>query len=240
VYKNGVAVTACSSRLEHTPSCGLPPSFCSSIRREAVDEADFAARLPLATTEVDCVTIRIDPSSTATGRGSVRCTVREGLVQWKEAGLSLLSVIERYGRNAPIPLAFVEGGISEDGAIATSWAHDHHNILVIGRSTHDMVLAANALIGEQGGYLVVRSGKIVANARLPIGGIASDAPLESLAADIGEVREAMRALGYRHADEIMSFSTLSLLASPSLKMSDKGLVDTRTQTVVKSYELPHR
>jgi adenine deaminase len=68
----------------------------------------------------------------------------------------------------------------------------------------------------------------------------SDAPLESLAADIGEVRKAMRELGYRHTDEIMSFSTLSLLASPSLKMSDKGLIDTRTQTVVESYELPHR
>jgi adenine deaminase len=240
VYKNGIAVTPASSRLEHEPSLGFPPSFYSSIRRKAVSESDFEAHRPISEKEVDCVTIKIDPSSTATGRGSVRCAVREGLVQWKEAGLSLLSVIERYGRNAPISLAFVEGGISEDGAIATSWAHDHHNILVIGRSTHDMALAANTLIGEQGGYLVARGGTVVANARLPIGGIVSDAPLASLAADIGEVRKAMCALGYRHADAIMSFSTLSLLASPSLKMSDKGLVDTRTQTVVESYELPHR
>lgn len=240
VYKDGVLVAPGEGSRNVGLVSSFPASFYSSIRRGDVSESDFEAHRPHSEKEVDCVTIKINPSTTTTGRGSVRCAVREGIVQWKEVGLSLLAVIERYGHDAPIPLAFVEGGLSEDGAISTSWAHDHHNILVIGRSTHDMVLAVNALIDEQGGYLVTRSGMIVANARLPLGGIVSDAPLESLAADIGEVRKAMRELGYRHTDEIMSFSTLSLLASPSLKMSDKGLIDTRTQTVVESYELPHR
>jgi adenine deaminase len=240
VYKDGVAVEPDRDRREAGPAPGFPPSFYTSIRRGLVSESDFEARPGLSGAEVDCVTIRIDPGSTATSRGSVRCALRDGLVQWRESGLSLLAVVERYGRGAPIPLAFVEGGLSGDGAVAASWAHDHHNILAMGSSTGDLALAVNAVIGEQGGYVVARGGKIVANARLPVGGIVSDAPIEELAREIGEVREAMRGLGYLHADEIMSFSTLSLLASPALKMSDKGLVDTRTQTIVGPYELPHR
>ena len=193
-----------------------------------------------AVTGLDCVTIRIDPESTFTDRGSVRCPVSAGLVDWKTAGLSLIAAIERYGHEAPIRFGFVEVALKEEGAVASTWAHDHHNLLVMGSSARDMALAANALIDQQGGYIVVRRGEIIADATLPVGGIVSEGPLEELAESIRAVRTAMRDLGYVHIDEIMSFSTLSLLVSPRLKIGDKGLVDVETQTLVEPYEFPDR
>lgn len=103
-----------------------------------------------------------------------------------------------------------------------------------------MAAAANAVIARQGAYLVVRGGSVVAEAALPVGGIVSEAPIAELAESIRSVRAAMRELGYVHVNEIMSFSTLSLLVSPKLKISDRGLVDVRSQTLVESYEFPHR
>ena len=219
----------------------FPPHFRTSVRRKPLTEADFAIRAGEGFTgsEIDCVAIRLDPASTFTEKSAVLCSVSGGLIDWRRAGLSLIVAIERYGHEAPLRFGWVQGALTGEGAVATTWAHDHHNLLVLGTSVPDMVLAANALIAQQGGYLVARGGNIVANARLEIGGIASDGPIERLAEDIRAVREAMRGLGYIHVNEIMSFSTLSLLVSPRLKISDKGLVDVRTQSLAENHEIPH-
>jgi adenine deaminase len=215
-----------------------------------VTAEDFAARPPEsainrsappvgAEGETVCVAMRVEPGSTFTAYGRFPCAVRDGVAEWRSAGLCLIASVERYGKRSPVRLGFVSGTLSAPGAVATTWAHDSHNILVMGTSVDDMVAAVNELIAMQGGYIVYGSGKPLARASLPVGGIVSDGPYEVLAAEIRAVRAAMRSLGYVHADEIMSFSTLSLLVSPSLKISDKGLIDVRTQEFVESYELPH-
>ena len=71
---------------------------------------------------------------------------------------------------------------------------------------------------------------------MEIGGIVSSRPIESLGKDLEEVRSAMQRLGYVHDNEIMSFSTLSLLVSPEIKISDKGLVLTREQSIIPLVE----
>ncbi len=241
VYKRGEPVLPGGADRRAEATMSFPPGFRSSVRRRPLAAADFAVRPPAgAVAGVDCVTIRIDPRSNFTERGCVRCAIADGLVDWKSAGLSLIAAIERYGHEAPIRFAFVEGGLREEGAVAATWAHDHHNLLVMGTSAGDMELAANALISQQGGYLVARRGEILANARLPIGGIVSDGPIEELAEEIRGVRAGMLSLGYEHVDAIMSFSTLSLLVSPRLKLSDKGLIDVATQTLVEPYDFPDR
>lgn len=242
VYKAGRLVEAANARRSSASVPSFPKPFYESIKREPLSVRDFEARAPISEGEIDCATIRVSPDATATRRGSARLLVRRGRALWREAGLSLAAVVERYGRGEPIRPAFLEGTLSaelDEGAVATSWSHDSHNILVAGRSESDMATAANAVIAMQGGYAVARGGRVVASARLRVGGIVSEAPIEDLARDVREVREAMRGLGYKHYDEIMSFSTLALLASPSLKLSDKGLVDTVSQRLVEVYELPH-
>ncbi|NLM66797.1 MAG: adenosine deaminase, partial [Enterococcus sp.] len=82
----------------------------------------------------------------------------------------------------------------------------------------------------QGGYVVVKEGEILAKCPLPIGGILSQAPIEELGQALRKVREAMQTLGYENMNEIMSFSTLSLPVSPAIKVTDKGMMDTKLQT----------
>ncbi|MFT8845073.1 MAG: adenine deaminase C-terminal domain-containing protein, partial [Schleiferilactobacillus harbinensis] len=101
-----------------------------------------------------------------------------------------------------------------------------------GTTIADMVAAQNELIAEQGGYVVAQHEQIVANAPLPIGGVVSDAPIPVLGKQIANVRQAMQDLGYHNTNEIMSFSTLSLLVSPAFKMSDKGLFDVKSQVKI--------
>ena len=77
---------------------------------------------------------------------------------------------------------------------------------------------------------------MTAEARLPVGGIIYDGPVEKLASDLGRVRQAMREMGYENKNEIMSMSTLGLPVSPELKLTDYGLLDVKTQEPVPLIE----
>ena len=107
--------------------------------------------------------------------------------------------------------------------------HDHHNLMVMGNTIEDILLAQNELLAMQGGYLVVSDQQVMATCPLPIGGILSQAPIEQLGASLQKVRQAMQALGYQNMNEIMSFSTLSLPVSPAIKVTDFGMMDTKSQ-----------
>jgi adenine deaminase len=223
---------------ENRESPSFPPQFYTSIRRAPLEAADFIPHLPqnFQGDSINCVSIIPSPHSTATKRGRVNCKVSSGKLCWQEAGLSLLAVAERYGKGEPVRLALTEWKLLKRGAIASSWAHDHHNLLILGNNEADMALAANRIITLQGGMAVAAEGGITAEARLQVGGIVSDDPLPVLAAQIRRVRKAMIDLGYDRENAIMSFGTLSLLVSPELKLSDKGIVDVKSQKIVGFYE----
>lgn len=125
---------------------------------------------------------------------------------------------------------------TEEGAIATTWAHDHHNLMVMGRNISDMTIAVNEVINSRGGYVVSKNNEVIAKLELPIGGIISDEPIEIIGEKLVEVRNAMRDLGYNHMNEIMSFSTLSLPVSPALKITDKGLIDVKKGSIVSLFK----
>ena len=102
----------------------------------------------------------------------------------------------------------------------------------MGNHAEDMMLAQQTICEMQGGYVVVQNGCVVAKAFLEIGGIISAQPIQVLAQQLKEVRVAMQQLGYQHDNEIMSFSTLSLPVSPELKVTDVGMINTKTQEII--------
>ena len=106
----------------------------------------------------------------------------------------------------------------------------------MGTNTKAMLKIQHQLIEQQGGYIAAKGEEIVANAELPIGGVASDQPMQVLGSEIGKIRKTMQELGYKNTNEIMSFSTLSLLVSPSFKISDKGLFDVKSQQKCPLFE----
>ncbi|WP_418550194.1 adenine deaminase C-terminal domain-containing protein, partial [Hungatella sp.] len=140
------------------------------------------------------------------------------------------------GKNGDVSWGFVEHALEQKGAVATTWSHDSHNLLVLGNSVEDMVLAQNEVVHMQGGYVTASGGRVTAAAELPVGGIISDKSLPELAAEIRAVREEIERMGYVNNNVIMSISTLSLLVSPELKLSDQGMFDVKSQRKIPLVE----
>lgn len=182
--------------------------------------------------------IQLNEVGTFTNHVKKKLQVKNHQVQWQQAGLALIMVQDRYGKNqAHFQLGLVDKAIIGDGAVGATWAHDHHNLMVMGTNIAGMIKIQHQLIEQQGGYIAAKGEKIVANAPLPIGGVVSDQPMDILGEQIKQIRQTMRDLGYKNTNEIMSFSTLSLLVSPNLKISDKGLFDVKSQKKVPLFEL---
>lgn len=140
--------------------------------------------------------------------------------------LAKLAVIERHHKTGNIGLGFVQGLGIERGAIASSVAHDSHNLIIAGMNDIDMLIAARHVSSIGGGLTVADSGKIIASLPLPIAGLMSNSNIESVIASLITVNQACLKLGSNVAkDPFMLLSFLALPVIPSLKLIDKGLVD---------------
>ncbi|MDO5026499.1 MAG: adenine deaminase C-terminal domain-containing protein [Tissierellia bacterium] len=169
--------------------------------------------------------------STFTHEKHLWLDVEDGILQWKKAGLSLLAVFERYGKNQVPAIGFVANGFSKECAIATTWSHDSHNILAMATDEKLMLETVNTLIEKQGGMMIASR---QARHFLPLtfGGVVSLEPMEVIASQLEKIRKEMVENGYQSHNEIMSFCVLALIVSPSLKISDKGYVDVRSQKLL--------
>ena len=230
-YKAGKQVFAAAGRPAEAMAGGrFPPHFYRSVHIPPLSLDAF--RLPAAGTTVRCRVISVSDGTTFTAETAAELAVRNGEADWENSPYCFVGVFERHGKNGNSGRGLAGGDVIAAGAVATTYAHDHHNLLVIGRNKRDLLLAANAVIASQGGYCVVHDGKILAMAPLPVAGILSEAPLQELAAQVGAVKQAMRQLGYRHGNPVMSLSTLSLPVSQALKITDKGLINVDEQRIV--------
>lgn len=231
VYKEGKNVYTKGDVVEYPDVIEqFPAHYSQSVRCKKLVEEALILRVETKQSSVRCNVIQKQEIGTFTERVVKEIPVIDGILQWQSIGCSLLVVMERYGKNGNIAFALLEEPIDQQGAIATTWAHDHHNVMVMGNQLSDIVVVQNELLAMQGGYVVVEKGIVSATCALPIGGILSQAPLEELGRELKQVRERMCALGYKNGNEIMSFSTLSLPVSPAIKVTDKGMMDTKTQT----------
>jgi adenine deaminase len=158
--------------------------------------------------------------------------VSSGIIQWQDAGVCLVAVFERHGKNRSVGYGFATGDCLKRGAAATTYAHDSHNLLVIGRSPQEMVLAANTVIESQGGIAVVEGNTVKAHLALPVAGLMAEEPVSTVGNKLSNVKRTLVEQGYRHKNVIMSLSTLTLPVSPELKLSDRGLIHVPTRSFV--------
>lgn len=207
----------------------FPAHFYHSVRCKKAEPGDFTLRIDVPCAAVRVNVMKIRTFGTFTEQVVRTLPVKGGEICWEGSGLTLAALFERYGKNGNISYGLVEGAFTGRGAAATTWSHDSHNLLVLGTSAKDMCAAQNRVLELQGGYVAAEGGRVTAEAGLPVGGIISDGPVEALAKQLGRVREAMRRLGYENNNEIMSMSTLCLPVSPSLKLTDFGLLEVKTQ-----------
>lgn len=231
VYKSGEQVYQKGDAF-HYPEVveAFPAEYQKSVRCRPLTKEDLQLKIQSDKETVRCNVIQKQVIGTFTQPIVKEIPVVDGVLDLAAADCSLLLVMERYGINGNIAYALMDHPIKAKGAIATTWAHDHHNLMVMGNDPASILAAQHKLLEMQGGYVVVEAGEVTATCPLPIGGILSQAPVSELGRDLQKVRAAMQDLGYENMNEIMSFSTLSLPVSPAIKVTDKGMMDTKNQT----------
>lgn len=193
-----------------------------SIRARTVKAADFA--VPVA--EGETPVIGVLPGKIITEHRRYRLPV-----QGNQSTVDLahdiikVAVIERHGKNGNHANGFVQGFGLKKGAIASTVGHDSHNICVVGVSEEDMALAANRLSEIKGGFVVVEDGKVSGEIALPVAGLMSLEPYESVRDTLHALRHAAYALGTTLQEPFLQVAFLPLPVIPHLKISDKGMVD---------------
>ena len=143
-----------------------------------------------------------------------------------------LAVVERYGKTGGVGIGFVKGFRIKEGALATSMSHDHHNIVCVGTNDEDMACAANMIYKLQGGMVVVKQGQIIAKMELPLGGLMSEKPAETVLKELEEVNAAARQLGCLLPSPFMTLCFISLPTVPKLGLTDMGMIDVLNHTLI--------
>ncbi len=159
--------------------------------------------------------------------------VKDGIVQADtEQDLLLIAQVERYGKNGNIGKGFMAGFNLKKGAMASSMAHDNHNIIVLGENLEDMAIAVNRCAALGGGQVVVVDGKVVEEVAFPICGLLSDLDAISLADKKRALIKASKEAGSQIGFPFLFLSFIGLAAIPEYAITDKGFVDVGKQEII--------
>lgn len=200
------------------------PSVRSSINVRWIEEKDFTIK----GTSKFVNTIEIIPHQLVTKSSICEAKFENGLLNSNiETDTLKILVMERHRATGNIGKGFVKGFNLKSGAIASTVAHDSHNMIIIGTNDFDMYTAAVELVKMQGGKIVVKDGKVMAKLPLPIAGLISDKDFEYVVQHCEDLNRAVKELGCTLDDAFMTMGFLSLPVIPELKITDKGLFSTK-------------
>ncbi len=222
VYKRGqlVAKEGCALAV---PGAHVPEWMRGSVHVRTLTAADFdvAAQGPVRV-------IGVEPGTIVTRNLVRQASVLAGSAVADPArDLAKVAVIERHHDTGRIGLGFVTGFGLRRGALASTHAHDAHNLVVVGVDDADMAVAVNRLAELGGGQVAVAGGRVLAELPLPIGGLVSDRPAEDVAAAAECLEQVADAdLGVTLPAPLMAMSFLALSVIPELRITDLGLIDT--------------
>lgn len=212
------------ARIPDAPS-GLPPSVRVDLERFP------GFRVPAE--GADLRVIEVAPDQIVTGADVAPARVEGGeAVADPGRDLLKLAVVERHGRGGGTGLGFVRGFGLDRGALASSVAHDSHNIVIVGADDRSMRTALEAVVASDGGLAATRGEEVLAHLSLPVAGLMSDRPVEEVRDGLDRLHEASRELGGQLPSPYMSLSFLTLAVIPDLKLTDRGLVDVAASELV--------
>jgi adenine deaminase len=220
VWKRGRLVA------EHGRAIGIaegtaPDWMRDSIHIDPVTPEDF-----VVTADGPVRVIGVEPDTIVT-RALVDRPAGNGGIAAADPGrdLAKIAVVERHRGTGRIGLGFVRGFGLRRGALASSQAHDAHNVVIVGVDDGDMAAAANRLREIGGGQVAVADGRVLAEVACPIGGLLSDLPVEEVASGVRRLEAAAAELGIGLRSPFATMSFLALSVIPELKITDRGLVD---------------
>lgn len=231
VFKNGRLAAKDGKMVIDTDSI-KPPVLRGSVNIKYLYHEDLKIKAKTDTVK----TINVIPKQLITGVSAEKIKIENGYaIADTENDVLKIAVIERHKATGNIGLGFVKGFGLKSGAIASTVAHDSHNMIVIGTNDEDMYYAAVELVKSQGGKIIVENGKTLAHLKLPIAGLMSDRPAEEVQAKITELDKAAKQIGCAIDEPFMSMAFLSLSVIPELKITDKGLIDVNKFEVTELF-----
>jgi adenine deaminase len=146
-----------------------------------------------------------------------------------------LVVVERHRATGNIGVGLVKGFGLKRGALASSIAHDSHNVIAVGTSDRDIFTAVKEIERLQGGLVVVADGQVLASLALPVAGLLSDRPLEEVVEGLEKLERLATGLGTSLTSPFATLSFLALPVIPELRVTDLGLVDVTAFKLVDSF-----
>ncbi|MEM3523123.1 MAG: adenine deaminase [Thermoproteota archaeon] len=228
VIANGRVVARNGRLVAEMPEYQYPEEAKKTVRvGRKLDEKDFKIRVDPNKEVFKVRTIQVVEAKTLTRSMLVDMRQRNGFLEADpEQDIAKVAVVERHRASGNIGIGFVKGFGFKNGAVASTVAHDSHNMLILGVNDRDMALAGNTLAEAGGGMVAVENSRILALLELPIAGLMSDKPVQEVAANVEKLSEAWRRLGCVMTRPFMTMSLLALPVLPELRITDKGLIDT--------------
>jgi adenine deaminase len=216
VARNGACLIPCPNRHRE--------SVKNTVRTRPLAKQDIRLKAKTDRARV----IEIIPEQIETRQAFQTITRRNGqAIADSSRDILKLAVIERHKASGSIGLGLVSGFGLKSGAIASTVAHDSHNIIVAGSDDDDILAAVSAIRTMQGGLVVVNKKKVLAKMPLPLAGLMSDKSLDYVVQRLQKIDQEVRKLGVTIGHPFGVLSFLALPVIPELKLTDKGLVDVK-------------
>lgn len=204
-----------------------------NLRLAGCTAEDFRVPCPSGRTAQPVRLIGVRPRQLLTDSRIVPLSATDGQVRMDpDRDLLKIAVFERHHGSGHRAVGFVQGFGLRRGAIAMSITHDSHNVIVVGADERAMAAAVNRLIAVDGGIVVVRDESLLEALPLPLGGLMCARDPQEVAAAVERLKAAVRDLGGRLEEPFVQLSFLALPVIPSLKITDRGLVDVDTLQLV--------
>lgn len=230
VYKSGVLVAENGKMVSAPPARDRKEILRGSINIHWLKESHF----DILSAGRRCRLIELIPGQIITRGVVIEPAVIDGkVVADPKSDVLKLAVVERHLASGNVGLGLVRGFGLKKGALASSVAHDSHNIIVVGTNNADMLEAVVKIRKMQGGFTVVADGQLIGKLPLPIAGLMSDRSLEEVQAELEKINSVAHSLGVTIPDPFMVLSFLALPVIPELKLTDRGLVDVNKFEIVE-------
>ena len=219
VYKNGIAADVLLAQ-PSSPDIRLPHDIAHSVHIQPITKCDLRLRVDSPTDVIEMVQSQIITNHLREAVPTI-----DGYFQ-PSSVYSKLCVLERHGKNGNIAIAPLKGYGIQGGAIATSVAHDSHNIIAAGDNDADIALAVNHIRDIGGGYTLAQNGQITGSLPLQAAGLMSTAPFSKVERSTKTILNKARDLQIANGiDPFISLSFLALPVIPTLRLTDQGLID---------------
>ncbi|TET70982.1 MAG: adenine deaminase [Candidatus Aminicenantes bacterium] len=205
--------------------------FLNSLHIRNLTESDFCMVSDKASVRLKANVINVNRENSITELIQEEVEFMDGFPIIDNSDLVQIAVFCRNSKEPTGSIGFLKGLGLRQGAFATSFAHDTHNLLILGKESKSMTSAANAVI-KAGGGMAVADRFSVSILKLPIGGLITDSSIEKVAAEQRDMVERLKTFGLNHRNPLILLTVLALSVSPYYKISDFGLVDTENSKII--------